>query len=193
MKIAGITGGIGSGKTTVCKIFETLGIPIYSADNRAKFLMQNNPVLISQITDTFGEESYLDGTLNRGYLAKVVFNDPDETAKINALVHPAVAQDFSAWKTKQQSPYVLKEAALLIESGSYKTLDYLINVSAPIDLRISRTQQRDPQRSLEEIRSIIDKQVSEERRAEVANAIINNDGSQLLIPQVLAIHEQLVG
>ncbi|UXX80082.1 dephospho-CoA kinase [Reichenbachiella carrageenanivorans] len=192
MKTVGITGGIGSGKSTVCKIFEVLNIPVYAADDRAKFLMQYDPSLIKQITNTFGEASYSNGTLNRSHLANVIFSNPKETEKINALVHPVVAQDFGSWRAQQHSPYVLKEAALLIESGSYQSLDFLINVYAPIDTRIHRVQQRDPQRSIDEIKGIIDKQTSEERRTAVANAIINNDGNQLLIPQVLAIHQQLI-
>lgn len=192
MKVVGITGGIGSGKSTVCEIFKTLGIPVYDADTRAKHLMQHDESLKTEIIQTFGDESYHKGQLNRQYLASKVFRDPDQVAKINALVHPAVTTDFNAWIKEQQAPYVLKEAALLIESGSYKQLDFLINVFAPINLRIMRVQKRDPQRSLKEIKEIIGKQVSEEKRSELADAIINNDEHELLIPQVLKIHRRLI-
>lgn len=192
MKIVGITGGIGSGKSTVCRIFETLGIPIYRADDRAKYLMQNDADLVQKIKTTFGEEAYINGQLNRPFLAKTIFSDSNKTAKINALVHPVVGNDFNHWQREQQAPYVLKEAALMIESGSYKQLDFLINVFASIETRIQRVQKRDPQRSLEEIHGIIDKQVSEEQRTALSDFRIDNDGSSLIIPQVLAIHQQLL-
>jgi len=191
MKIVGITGGIGSGKSTVCKIFETLGIPVYQADDRAKYLMQHDAQLISSIKKTFGEKSYENSVLNRTYLAKVIFSDAKQTAKINALVHPVVGRDFELWLEDQSSYYVIKEAALMIESDSYKQLDFLINVFSPLETRISRIQKRDPQRSLEEINGIINKQVSEEERAKLADVIINNNNENLLIPQVLSIHKQL--
>ncbi|WP_420582633.1 dephospho-CoA kinase [Reichenbachiella sp.] len=192
MKIIGITGGIGSGKTTVCQIFETLGIPIYQADERAKYLMQNDKELIKKIIALFGSEAYNQGVLNRPFIAKTIFSDPKKTEQINALVHPAVGKDFKKWQSSQDAPYVIKEAALIIESNSYKQLDFLINVFASIETRIQRVQKRDPQRSLEEINGIIDKQVSEESRNELSDVIINNNGDQLLIPQVLSIHNQLI-
>lgn len=191
MKIVGITGGIGSGKSTVCEVFKILGIPIYQADDRAKYLMQHDSELIANIKAEFGSEAYEGANLNRPYLAKVIFSDAEKTRKINALVHPAVGKDFQAWVKLQNSPYVLKEAALMIESGSYKQLDLLINVFAPIDTRTRRIQKRDPQRSIDEIKAIIDKQVSEEKRRDLADIVINNDGNELIIPQVLAIHTQL--
>lgn len=192
MKIIGITGGIGSGKSTVCEIFKTLGIPVYQSDDRAKFLMENDLELVNQVKATFGQESYDGSRLNRPYLAKKVFTDPEATVKINSMVHPSVRRDFHNWVVRQSSPYVIKEAALLIESGSYKNLDFLINVSVPVEIRIARIQKRDPQRSIEEINGIIDKQVSEEKRIELAQKTINNDGNSLLIPQVLAIHKKFI-
>ncbi|MEP2026227.1 MAG: dephospho-CoA kinase [Reichenbachiella sp.] len=193
MKIVGITGGIGSGKSTVCEIFKILDIPVYQADDRAKFLMQHHTGLISSITDLFGEEAYQDGKLNRPYLANAIFNDAEKTKKINGLVHPLVGEDFKTWiKSQGDAPYVLKEAALMIESGSYKQLDVMINVYTPIETRIQRVQKRDPHRSIEEIKGIIDKQVNEETRSELADFILNNDGKKLIIPQVLSIHAQLM-
>lgn len=192
MKNVGITGGIGSGKSTICHIFETLGIPIYQADNRAKYLMEKDPLLVDAIKTAFGNKAYNKGEINRPYLAKSIFSDANKTAQMNALVHPAVGIDFATWQSRQQAPYTLKEAALMIESGSYQHLDYLINVFASIQTRIQRVQQRDPQRSLEEINGIIDKQVSEEKRSALSDVVINNDGSDLIIPQVLAIHQKLI-
>ncbi|MCV9388720.1 dephospho-CoA kinase [Reichenbachiella ulvae] len=189
MKKIGITGGIGSGKSTVCRIFETLGIPCYDADSRAKHLMNHSPEVITAIKEAFGEESYLDGQLNRNFLAKEVFGAGDRVKQLNAIVHPAVGKDFEQWVSGQQSPYVIKEAALLIESGSYQALDALINVTSPIELRIKRIKARDPFRTEDEIQGIIHKQFSDERRNEVANHIIQNDEKQLLIPQVLQLHE----
>lgn len=192
MKIVGVTGGIGSGKSTVCRIFEILNIPIYQADDRAKFLMQNDSELVNSIINEFGKESYENGLLNRGYLAKEIFSDANKTAKINALVHPAVGKDFLQWQSQQQAPYVIKEAALMIESGSYKHLDFLINVFATVEMRIQRIVRRDPQRSLTEINGIIDKQVGEEQRSTLADAVIDNNGQTLIIPQVLSIHQNLI-
>ncbi|SMD35937.1 dephospho-CoA kinase [Reichenbachiella faecimaris] len=192
MKTVGITGGIGSGKSTACEVFKILGIPVYQADERAKHLMQHDPDLKLDIVKTFGEESYKNGELNRPYLAQTIFSDIKKTTKMNALVHPAVGKDFQSWLKSQDAPYVLKEAALMIESGSYKKLDLLINVFAPVDIRIQRVQKRDPQRSLDEIKGIINKQADEKKRGELSDLIINNDGTELLIPQILTIHTHLV-
>lgn len=193
MKKVGITGGIGSGKSTVCIVFESLGIPIYQADLRAKFLMQNDPILIEALISTFGNDSYLsDGQLNRDFLAHTVFRDQKELEKINALVHPVVDKDFDRWVKQQNSKYVLKEAALLIESGSYKKLDYLINVYAPVTVRVSRVQKRNPKQPLKEIHRIIEQQTSEEVRNHLSDITIHNDGSSLIIPQVLGIHQRLM-
>ena len=193
MKTVGVTGGIGAGKSTVCKIFSTLGIPIYQADDRAKFLMQHNPALRQALINAFGQKTFLDGELNRPYLAKIVFSDSSQTKIINHLVHPVVAEDFEFWVSQQKSPYVIKEAALMIESSAYKSLDMLINVTSPISLRIERIKKRDPLRSIEEIEGIIDKQLSDAERAVVSDETISNDDSSLLIPQVLKIDGNLRG
>lgn len=190
--LIGITGGIGAGKSTVARVFALLGIPIYYADDRAKWLMGNAPELKQQIIAAFGEESYLpEGSLNRSFLAEQVFSNPEKTTVINGLVHPAVKADFESWAEKQDSPYVLKEAALLVETGSYKELDKLITVTAPQEVRISRVLQRDPQRSREQVLSIMDKQSSDSKKNKLADFIVTNTEDRLLIPQVLRIHEQL--
>ncbi|WP_057939131.1 dephospho-CoA kinase [Algoriphagus resistens] len=191
--LVGITGGIGSGKSTVAKIFSILGIPIYSADDRAKWLMGNDERLKSQIKDAFGDKSYLpDGSLDRNFLAKTVFSDPEKVKTINALVHPAVGKDFSDWASIKTSAYVLKEAALIFETGSNLSLDYVINVSSPLKVRIARTLMRDPFRSEEQVNQIINQQLPDEQKNELADFVIRNSDNKLLIPQVLKIHQQLI-
>lgn len=193
-KRIGITGGIGSGKSTVCRIFKILGIPVYSADDQAKWLMANNQNLKSQISEAFGKDSYLpDGSLNRAYLAEMVFSDPEKVKKINYLVHPAVALDFESWAKKQTAPYILKEAALLFESGSAKDLDKVINVSSPLKIRLSRVLMRDPHRDEAQVNMIIDQQLPDEKKNEMADFVIKNTDTKLLIPQVLQIHSKLSG
>lgn len=192
MQHLGITGGIGSGKTTVCKIFETLGIPIYYADDRAKYLMSHDPDLITGIIDLFGPEAYLEPqVLNRTHIAQVAFNDKDKLAQLNALVHPAVGKDGLEWQAAQQDvPYTLKEAALLYESGSYRSLDKIIVVTAPLELRIERVMARDGSK-LEDIEARISKQMPEAEKVNLADFVVYNDGEQALIPQVMSIHRQL--
>jgi len=190
--LVGITGGIGSGKSTVAKIFSILNIPVYYADDRAKWLMRNDEILRSEIKALFGEEAYLsDGSVNRKFLAETVFSDSEKVKQINALVHPAVGIDFTAWAQAQKSNYVLKEAALIFETGSNSSLDYVINVSAPLKTRISRVLMRDPFRSESQINQIIDQQLPDEQKNELADFVVKNTENKLLIPQVLNIHEKL--
>jgi dephospho-CoA kinase len=185
----GITGNIGSGKTTVSKIFELLGVPVFYADWEAKEVMTNDSTLINDIKSAFGKESYFDnGALNRKHLASIVFNNSDELKKLNSLVHPAVFRVFDQWvKNHPKAPYVLKEAAILFESGSYKLCDYSILVKAPLQTRIERVVKRD-MLSAAEIERRDEKQFSEEKKSSLANIFINNDGSELVIPQVLKLH-----
>jgi dephospho-CoA kinase len=190
----GITGGLGSGKSTVCRFFQLLGIPVYSSDDRAKWLMANDLVLKSQIAETFGPESYLpDGALNRAFLANQVFSDPEKVKKINSLVHPAVGKDFKSWAESQTAPYLLKEAALLFETGAAKELDYVINVSSPLKIRVARVLMRDPHRDEAQINHIIDQQLPDEEKNERADFVIKNTENKLIIPQVLEIHNKLCG
>lgn len=190
---AGITGGIGSGKTTVCKIFETLGIPVYYADDRAKWLMTHDPELVEAISNTFGKDAYLpEGQLNRAYLAKVVFGDDEKLAQLNALVHPAVFRDGYQWHSSQINvPYTLREAALLFESGSYRAIDKMIVVTAPLPVRVKRVMERD-QVTEAAVMARIEKQWPEEEKVKRADFVIFNDGDRLLIPQVLEIHRSLL-
>lgn len=187
----GITGNMGSGKTTICNIFAALGIPIYDADSRAKALMLE-PRLKNQIIALFGTDAYdLQGQLNTPYISQQAFSDATLLTQLNALVHPAVAEDAMAWHEAQSSPYTLREAALLIESESYKQLDRLILVTAPEKMRIHRVQMRN-QWSLEEIKARMAKQMPEDAKRRFAQYIITNDGQKSLIEQVMAIHAELL-
>ncbi|MEZ5054605.1 MAG: dephospho-CoA kinase [Chitinophagales bacterium] len=189
----GITGGIGSGKTTVCAIFATLGVPIYYADDRAKELMVSDEHLIQSIQGLLGEQAYnADNTLNRPFIAQQVFKDKNLLQKLNAIVHPAVFKDKQIWyETHHSKKYTLYETAILFESGSYKMLDKIITVFAPREERIARTMKRD-NLSREEVLSRMDKQIAEEEKMAKSDFIIYNDHSQPLIHQVLTIHQQLI-
>lgn len=183
----GITGGIGSGKSTVCRIFHVLGIPIYNADNEAKYLMANDKALKSSIINLLGSESYKNNHLNREFIASKVFKDKDLLKKLNALVHPAVKNDFIKWSEKQIAPYVIYEAALMIESGSYKLLDKVIVVTAPLEQRIARVCERDKVLQ-EKVLARINNQLSQEEMLKYADHVITNDGKTSLISKVLELH-----
>lgn len=187
----GITGGIGSGKSTACKVFEILGIPVFYADDVAKKIMVIDPLLKSQIKETFGKESYLnEGTVNRKYLAQIVFNNEQELQKLNKLVHPAVFRAFDNWALglTSKAPYLVKEAALLFESGSYKMCDQNILVTAPLEVKINRVMQRDHV-NREEVVARMSKQWTDEEKIKFANFIIYNDEQHSVISQVLELHE----
>lgn len=189
----GITGGIGSGKSLVCRIFHTLGVPVYDADSRAKAVMTTDGILISHIKKEFGVLSYReDGSVDREYLAKEVFNNAERLKRLNNLVHPRVAKDFERWVNEQKSNYILKEAALLFEAKSYTALDKVIVVFAPGELRIKRVLQRDPHRTKEQIKGIIQNQLQEEEKLKRADFVIMNDETQLVIPQVLELHRSFL-
>lgn len=191
----GITGGIGTGKSTVCKIFETLGIAVYDADTRAKLVMITDKILKQELKKAFGEEVYLsENEINRDYLVKTVFSNQDNNSKVeilNSIVHPAVGRDYLTWYTENEakSPYLLKEAALMFESDSYKVLDAIIVVHTPLEERIKRVLQRDSHRTEEQVRAIISKQMPESEKLKRADFVIYNDGSKSLIEQVLELHE----
>jgi dephospho-CoA kinase len=189
----GITGNIGSGKTTVSKMFEVLGVPVFYADTAAKDMMVADPVLVADIKKTFGTEAYFDdGNLNRKHIANIVFNDDKELAKLNALTHPAVFRAFDTWVAGiRNAPYVIKEAALLFESTSYKMCDYSLLVTAPLELRIDRVSNRDNV-TRTEIEAREAKQFPEVKKRDLADYIIENDETKLLIPQVLDLHEQFL-
>lgn len=196
MKIIGLTGGIGSGKTTVCKIFESLGIPVYYADQEAKRIMTSNPNVKRQVKDLLGDKAYhTNGKPDRKYIAKKVFGDKELLARISAIVHPAVRLDVTRWaevhKANPEIQYVLQEAALLVENGSYKTLDALIVVTCPEETRIKRVMMRDDL-AYDEVMQKVRSQLPEQDKIRVADYLIRNDGKSMLIPQVLDIHRKLV-
>ncbi len=190
----GITGGIGSGKSTVCQIFQTLDVPVYYADIRAKWLMQYNDDLKKGIIGIFGPSAYAqDGKYDRPWVAQIAFSHPEKLAALNALVHPAVEWDSRAWHEEQAMrgvAYTLKEAALMIESGSQRALDVLIVVTAPEELRMERVMERDSL-SAEQVQARMANQLPEAEKVRLADHVIVNDGQHLLLPQVLAIHRQL--
>ncbi len=195
MKQIGITGGIGSGKSLVCKIFKVLGIPVYDADSRAKALYLEDHTLKDEVINLLGKESYhLDGRLNTVYISSKVFQDKILLDQLNALVHPLVKSDYTDWLSRQISSnpsYVLREAALLYEANTEKGLDGVIVVQAPESLRLARVLKRDPQRTEEEVKNIMAKQWPEDRKRALASFVIYNDEQQLLIPQILQIDKQI--
>ena len=190
----GITGGIGSGKTTVCKVFESIGVPVYYADKEAKRLMSFDSALKSKIKTLLGKEAYhRNGRLNRSYVASIVFKHPQKLEALNQLVHPAVGRDVSQWFDQLNGPfpYALYEAALLVENGSYKKLDALITVSAPLEERISRVMKRDKV-SREAVEARINNQLPQEHKDEVADFVIQNFGNHSIVQQVWKVHQALL-
>ena len=185
----GLTGGIGSGKSTVAKIFETLGIPVYYADDASKKMMNENDELKKAIQKNFGEETYTDGLLNRKLLSSLIFNNPEKLAILNSIVHPATIKDAADWMKKQTAPYAIKEAALIFESGSQAQLDKVIGVYAPAAIRINRAMQRD-NTTRDEVISRMNKQIDEEMKMRLCDYVITNDEQELLIPQVIKLHEE---
>ena len=186
----GLTGGIGSGKTTVSEIFHSLGIPVYNSDKRAKYLMENDSSLRVAIIQYFGEESYRSEGLNRLYLSEQVFSDKSKLQKLNSIVHPVVGNDFALWCKNQSAPFVLKEAAILIESGAYKGLDKIIVVTASENVRMERVMERDGVKA-SEVRDRINNQMTDSERLQYADFIIDNDGIQMLISQVKEVFNKL--
>lgn len=187
----GLSGGIGSGKSTVAALFEVLGIPVYRADDASKRLLNEDPVLKESVIRHFGPECYSNGTLNRRYLAAQVFSDPAKLSALNALVHPATIRDAREWMNRQSAPYVLKEAALIFETGSDEDLDKVIGVYCPAAMRVRRVMERDGV-TREEVISRMNRQISETIKMRLCDYVINNDGQQLLIPQVLELHQSLL-
>jgi len=190
----GITGGIGSGKSIASRLFHALGVPVYDADTRARWVMEHDETLRSELLTAFGADTYdAAGRLNRPVLAATVFNNPARLAQLNGLVHPHVGTDFARWAAAQQQAghaYVLKEAALLFEAGSYKQLDRIITVFAPLTVRTARVLRRDPHRSAAEVAAIMAKQLSEEEKMQRADYVLVNDDTRPLLPQVLALHAE---
>lgn len=194
MRKIGITGGIGSGKTTVCKVFETLGVPVFYADVVAKEVMTQDPLLVKAVKEAFGIKSYMEsGDLNRQYIANIVFNDTNALNKLNALVHPAVFRAFDHWvgTLDLDPPYILKEAALLFESGSYKMCDQNVLVTSPLDTKLRRVMFRDGS-TAEQVKARMDKQFSDEQKLTLSDHVILNDDKQSLILQIMDLHQRFL-
>ncbi len=187
----GITGGIGSGKSTVAKVFEVLGIPVYYADDAAKRLMNEDEIVKAQLQKQFGPETFAAGKLNRQYLSSLVFNDEEKLALLNSIVHPATLRDAEQWMQRQKTPYAIKEAALIFESGAQEQLDYVIGVYAPVAVRIQRVMKRDNV-TREAVIARMEKQIDEEIKMRLCDYVITNDEQDLVIPQVIKIHETLL-
>ncbi len=191
MKKIGLTGGIGSGKSTIAKVFKVLNIPAYNSDERAKALMNENAQLIDEISKIFGARIYQNNELNRTELGAIVFKSPDLLQQLNAVVHPAVGEDFNSWCASQNTQYVIKEAAIIYETGINKMLDGVIAVIAPNELRIKRVLKR-PGMTEELIKDRMSRQLPTESLVNKANWLINNDETALVIPQVLKVHEEIL-
>lgn len=188
----GITGGIGSGKTTVCAIFSTLGIPIYNSDERAKKIMMENQSVVNKLKAQFGSTIYFeDGSINRVLLSQIVFNDKEQLTKLNEIVHPAVFEDMIKWYAENQNhKYVLQEAAIMYESGSYKMLDKTILVYADQEIRIERVMKRDKVDRIA-VLARMDKQMPESEKLKLADFVIYNNGESL-IDQVMKLHHTIL-
>jgi len=193
MKKIGVTGGIGSGKTLVCRVFEKLGVPVFYADHQARQIYDEDPQVREAMIEYFGSAIYGPSGLKRDVLASAIFNDPDALRHVNSLIHPAVKRRFAEWCEKQKdAAYVIEEAAILFETGSHKELDHTVLVYAPEGIRIQRVIQRDAVDE-EAVRARMAHQMSDEEKIGQAGFVIYNDGSSLVIPQILEIHRTLIG
>ena len=187
----GLTGGIGSGKTAVANIFKVFGIPVFDADAAAKSLMEKDFKLAEAIKSTFGENSYNNGKLNRPYIASLVFENPSKLEQLNAIVHPATIVAANDWLDSQTSPYAIKEAALMFESGSAESIDYIIGVHAPKNVRIKRVMDRDNV-TRQQVLDRMNRQIDADLKMKLCDFVVVNDEQQLLIPQILKLHNRFV-
>ena len=186
----GLTGGIGSGKTTVAKVFELLNVPVYYADAASKRLYKTDKQLIKKMKEHFGDDIYNQDELNRTKLAAIVFDNPEKLNLLNTLVHPPTIEDAQQWMQAQTTPYVIKEAALLFESGSVASLDYVIGVHAPQHVRLKRVMDRD-QTTREEVLNRMNRQIDEEIKMKLCDFVITNNEQELVIPQVIKLHNRI--
>ena len=187
----GVTGGIGSGKSTVCQLFKCLEIPVFNADEAGRYLLSEDKDVLEQVKSIFGQEVIIHGKPDRKKLAGIVFNNAEKLAQLNAVIHPAVRNYYASWAIEQQSPYVIYEAAILFETGLYKQLDYTALVVAPESLRIKRVMERDGTDEAN-VRARIKNQWSDEDKNKLTNFLVVNDDVTPLLPQVMDIHNQLI-
>ncbi len=192
MYTVGITGGIGSGKTLVCKVFSSFGVPVYHSDLRARQLTENDPIILRAISEIFGSGVFNSDNLDRNALADIVFRDRAALEKLNAIIHPAVKKDVETWMDQQSgADYLIQEAAILFESGAYRNMDAVIAVSAPLEIRIGRVMERDLI-SRSQVLERINSQLGQEEIDEKADIVILNDGKKMLIPQIAEIHNKML-
>ena len=191
MLYVGLTGGIGSGKSTVADIFKVLGVPVFFADEEAKKIMQQDAGLVARIQKEFGPHTYTNGQLNRKVLAEIVFSDPYKLARLNAIVHPVTIAAAEAWMTVQTTPYVIKEAALMFEAGSSLHLNHIIGVTAPEPMRIQRVMLRDKV-TRQQVLDRMNRQINESLKMKLCDFVIVNDEQRLLTEQVIRLHEKLL-
>ena len=190
-KIVGLTGGIGSGKTSVAEMFKSFGVPVYNADEEAKILMQNSEAIKHELIDLLGESCFTDGQLNRSYIASQVFADKRLLQKINAIVHPKVAAHFQEWFSNQNAPYIIKEVAILFETKSQHLFDFIITVTAPIETRIQRVMDRD-QKTKKEVMSVINNQLPDLEKINQSNFVIYNNIFLEIESKSLFIHNDII-
>ena len=188
----GITGGIGSGKSVVCQVFNTLGIPVFNADDAARYLMDNDAVLVGSISLLLGNDAYHEGKLQRAKVSSIVYGKPDILERLNALVHPATIRYAQEWMKSQPSPYVIKEAAIFFESGSDKEMDVMVGVYAPKEVRIARARHRSGL-TREQVEAIIARQMDEDEKMRRCDHVITNDDVTAVVPQVLQLHSRFLG
>ncbi len=187
----GITGGIGSGKSVVCQVFSALGIPVFKADDAARFLMNNDEELKLRIKALLGESVYVAGALNSAAVSAIIFSNPEKLAQLNGMVHPATIAYAERWITEQVSPYIIKEAAIFFESGSNKGIDVMVGVYCPMELRIARAMKRS-NLTREKVEDIVAKQMNEEEKMKLCDFVITNDDVTAILPQVLDLHDKLL-
>lgn len=186
----GITGGIGSGKSVVCQVFHALGIPVFNADDAARYLMENDAALMQSIRHLLGDSVYKNGKLDRAQVSAIIYREPGKLQQLNALVHPATISYSKDWFEKQHVPYVIKEAAIFFESGSYKDMNIMIGVHAPQEMRIQRAMKRGGL-SREKVLSIMAQQMDEDEKMKRCDHVIVNDDVTAVLPQVLKLHKEL--
>jgi len=189
--IVGLTGGIGSGKTTVANFFKEMGVPVYIADDEAKALMSRSKIIKRKLIKLFGSEAYQNGELNKPFIASKIFNNTKLLEEMNSIVHPKVASHFKRWLKKQDAIYVINEAAIFFENGSYKSLDFIITVVAPEEIRISRVINRD-QSSQKKVKAIISSQWNDDRKVKLSDFVIENINLESTKSQVKKIHQKIL-
>lgn len=187
----GITGGIGSGKSVVCQVFQTLGIPVFNADDAARYLMEHDATLVASVKKLFGNDIYISGKPNRERIASLIFNNQELLQQLNELMHPATIQYGKDWMLQQTTPYVIKEAAIFFESGSYKEMDVMVGVYAPREIRLQRALKRSGV-SEAKILERMANQMNEEEKMSRCDYVIHNDDKTAIIPQVMELHHRFL-